>query len=419
MSVGDERLIGKKVNDARTTIVEWLKSEGLMTEEKEITQNISTAERTGGIVEPLPKLQWFVAVNKEFTKNGKTTTFKQIMKDAVSSGKVEIIPDHFSKTYFHWIDNLKDWCISRQIWYGHRIPVWYKKDAFDDKYVDINPPNDIQNWEQDPDTLDTWFSSGLWTFSTLGWPTDTKDLVSYHPTNLLVTAYEILFFWVARMILMTGYALDQIPFNKVLITGVVRDAKGIKFSKSLGNGIDPIDMANKYGMDATRMALIYGTTPGTDMRVSEDKIKGYRNFANKLWNISRFILTSCDGLKRHNSDFKYSDVDTKLIDEQNLFIKEITKELEEYRPHIVAEKLYSFAWHTLADQILEESKTIFTSGDEHAIESRKNYLLQTLENILTLLHPFMPFVTEELWSLMPWNKDVEGKLLMISKWPQV
>jgi valyl-tRNA synthetase len=417
MMVGDDRLMGKKTTDARAAIVEWLKAEGLMIEEKEITQNISTAERTGGIVEPLPKLQWFMAVNKPFTKNGKEITLKEIMKDAVESGQVNIIPEHWSKTYFHWINNLQDWCISRQIWYGHQVPVWYRSTSLtasqnEEVYVGIEAPEG-DGWAQDPDTLDTWFSSGLWSFSTLGWPGKTKDLETFHPTDLIVPGYEILFFWIARMILMTGYALDTIPFKNVYLTGIVRDAKGVKFSKSLGNGIDPIEIANKYGADAGRMAVVYGTAPGTDSKMSDDKIKGFKHFGNKLWNIARFILTSTEGIT-FNPEFDYTEADKKLSLEQCEFTKEINKEMDEFKLHIVAEKLYQFTWHTLADVILEESKKIFAEGDAHAIASRKNYLLGTLQGITTLLHPFMPFVTEELWSMLP-IKD--RKLLMVATWP--
>ncbi len=419
MIKGDERLMGKKTTEAREIVTEWLRNEGLMIEEKEISQNVSTAERTGGIIEPLPKVQWFVNVNKEFTiphseisgiESGSQTTLKEIMRKSVESKSIKIIPEYFDKTYFHWIDNLSDWCISRQIWYGHRIPVWYKDGEI---YCGVEKPNE-DGWSQDEDTLDTWFSSGLWTFSTLGWPNDTKDLKEFHPTDVLETGYEILFFWVARMILMSGYALGQIPFKTVYLHGTVRDAKGQKMSKSLGNGIDPLDIAQKYGADAGRMALVYGTAPGTDSRISEDKIKGYKHFANKLWNITRFILTSKDELKTE-IDYKFcspTSKDLNLIKEQQELIKTITKELDEYKIHIVSEKIYNYVWSNLADVILEESKIIFKEGTEEEKTSRIQFLLHTLENVLKLLHPFMPFVTEEIWQTM-------GKkgLLMVEKWP--
>ena len=308
MMVGDEKILGKKVAEARDIIVELLKSEGLLEKEENIKQNVSTAERTGGIIEPLPKLQWFVAVNKPFTLphseihgilSGHKTTLKEIMKNAVENGQIDIIPDYFNKTYFHWIDNFHDWCISRQIWYGHRIPVWYKGDEI---YTGVEAPQG-DGWTQDEDTLDTWFSSALWTFSTLGWPEQTNDLKLYHPTDVLESGRDLIFFWIARMILMTGYALGTIPFKIVYFHGMVRDSKGRKMSKSLNNGIDPIEIVSKFGADATRMTLLVGNTPGTDSKWSDDKVKTYKNFANKIWNITRFILESTAGTE-YDAEFK-------------------------------------------------------------------------------------------------------------------
>lgn len=418
MTVGDERILGKKVAEAREVIVEWLKSEGLLEKEEEIKQNVSTAERTGGIIEPLPKLQWFVAVNKKFKienseingiNAGEETTLKEIMINAVQKGQIDIIPDYFNKTYFHWIENLNDWCISRQIWYGHRIPVWYKEKEI---YCGIEAPKG-DGWIQDEDTLDTWFSSSLWTFSTLGWPEKTKDLAYYHPTDVLETGYEILFFWVARMIMMTGYNIGTIPFHTVYLHGTVRDAKGRKMSKSLNNGIDPLDIAAKFGADAGRMALTVGNAPGTDSKISEDKIKGYKNFANKIWNITRFILESTKETKLDLNFKDYSEADRKLIDERDMFISDITKDMEEYRFYMSGEKIYHYTWHTLADIILEDSKKVFAEGDEASKNSRKQFLLSTLRNILLILHPYMPFVTEEIWQSINDDKS----MLMIEKWP--
>lgn len=416
--VGDERILGKKVTEARDVIVEWLKSEGLLEKEEEIKQNVSTAERTGGIIEPLPKLQWFVAVNKPFKiehseisgiKTGDMVTLKQIMIATVEKGQINILPDYFNKTYFHWIENLNDWCISRQIWYGHRIPVWYKGDEI---YSGIEAPQGT-GWTQDEDTLDTWFSSALWTFSTLGWPEKTKDLAYYHPTDVLETGYEILFFWVARMIMMTGYAIGTIPFHTVYLHGTVRDAKGRKMSKSLNNGIDPLDIAAKFGADAGRMALTVGNAPGTDSKISEDKIKGYKNFANKIWNITRFILESVKGTELDKNFNKFTESDQILIAERDSVIEDITKDMDEYRFYMAGEKIYHYTWHALADIILEDSKRIFNSDNEEPKTSRKQFLLNTLQKIITILHPFMPFVTEEIWQSI-----YEGKsILMIEKWP--
>jgi valyl-tRNA synthetase len=419
MTVGDERILNKKTTDAREIIVEWLKTEGLLEEEEVIKQNISTAERTGGIVEPLPKLQWFIAVNKKFTipyseisgiKSGQETTLKEIMKNAVESGQINIIPDYFNKTYFHWIENLRDWCISRQIWYGHRIPVWYKDKEI---YCGLEEPKG-EGWVQDEDTLDTWFSSGMWTFSTLGWPEITNDFKFFHPTDVLETGYDILPFWVCRMILMTGYNLGTVPFKKVYFHGMVRDGKGQKVSKSLGNGIDPIDIAKRFGIDALRMSLVVGTAPGTDVKLSEDKIKGYKNFANKIWNITRFVLTSVEGV---NIDAKpeLSTKDEKILAELTEMTKDVTKDIEEYRFYLASEKIYHYIWHTFADIIIEESKGALNGTDELAKKSIQYTLYKILITTLKLLHPFMPYVTEEIWDSLP-HKD--KKMLMIETWPQ-
>ncbi|MGB8816283.1 MAG: valine--tRNA ligase [Minisyncoccia bacterium] len=419
MMVGGDNIKGKKVTEAREVIVEWLRSEGLLEKEENIKQNVSTAERTGGIVEPIPKLQWFVAVNKKFTlphseingiKSGQETTLKEIMKNAVEMDQIKIVPEYFNKTYFHWIDKLGDWCISRQIWYGHRIPVWYK-DA--EIYSDIEAPKE-DGWIQDEDTLDTWFSSALWTFSTLGWPEKTKDLELYHPTDMLETGYEIIFFWVARMIMMTGYTLGTIPFKKVYFHGTVRDAKGRKMSKSLNNGIDPIEVAKKFGMDAGRMALIIGVAPGTDSKISEDKIKGYKNFANKVWNVARFVFSNTEDIKYDPTFSDYSISDKDLLAEKQDVLEEITQEINDDKIYLASEKLYHYIWHRFADIILEESKKIFENKKEDEIISRKQFLLKTLDEVLHALHPFMPFLTEEIWSEMPIENK---KLLMVEKWP--
>lgn len=411
MSVGDDRILGKKTTEAREEIVKWLELEGLMLDQKEIVQNIATAERTGGIIEPLPKLQWFISVNKQIEKRG-AQTLKQIMLAAVKENKVTIMPEQFERVYENWITNLRDWCISRQIWYGHRVPVWYRDREI---YCNVTPPTG-EGWAQDPDTLDTWFSSGLWTFSTLGWPEKTQDLETYHPTTFIETGYDIIFFWIARMILMTGYVLGDVPFRTVYLHGLVRNKDGKKVSKSLGGNVDPVDVSRNFGADAVRMGLIVGAGPGNDTKISDDKFKAYKHFANKLWNITRFILTATEGTHYDPQFAAYTDADKALMQKQCDMVKEITKELEEYKLHIVAEKLYHFAWHELADIILEDSKKIFTEGTPEQILSRKQYLLGTLEGLLIILHPFMPFVTEELWSLLPFTHK---QILMVTAWPNV
>ncbi len=405
------RLEGKKITEAREIVVEWLKNEGLFEKEEDIKQNIAMAERTGGIIEPLPKLQWWIDVDKEISGRGKT--LKQLIQEVVRTGGIKIIPEHFEKTYLYWIENLRDWCISRQIWYGHRIPVWYRGEEIT---IGIEPKE--AGWTQDEDTLDTWFSSGLWTFSTLGWPEDTKDMRTYHPTDLIETGYDILFFWIARMILMTEFTLGTIPFKTVYLHGLVRDAQGRKMSKSLGNNMDPLDVAAKFGADAARMALIVGNTPGTDMRMSEDKIKGYKHFANKLWNIARFVLENTANAPEINVGRGTSNMaegDEAILAACDALTRDVTKDIDEFRVYMAAEKIYHYAWHELADSILEESKPIFAGADEAARASRARLLIALLDRTLRLLHPFMPFVTEEIWQSMP-TKD--AKYLMVAKWPQ-
>jgi len=419
------RLNNKKTTEARELVVEWLREEDLLEKEEEISQNISTAERTGGIIEPLPKLQWFIAVNKPFAltrseipgiEAGTDTTFREIMQKAVSPEAITVMPEHAEKTYFHWVENLRDWCISRQIWYGHRIPVWYRGE--EEMYVGVEEPEG-EGWEQDPDTLDTWFSSGLWTFSTMGWPdawdeekgvaAEGSDLSVWRPTDVLETGYDILFFWVARMILMTGFALGEVPFKRVYLHGLVRDAQGRKMSKSLGNNMDPLDVAAKYGADAARMALIVGNTPGTDMRISEDKIKGYKHFANKLWNIARFVFENTEDADPAAAQ---TEADIALGEEFDALMKEVTDDIESYRIYLAAEKLYHYAWDRLAAEILEDSKAVFQSGDAFAITSRKALLRSVLLDLLKLLHPFMPFVTEEIW-----QSTLPSQHLMVTRWP--
>ncbi len=391
-----------KTVEAREKIVEKLKSVGLLINEEKIKINISLAERTGGIIEPLPKLQWFIDVNKEF--RGKT--LKIAMREAVQSRKVKIIPDNFEKIYFNWIDNLRDWCISRQLWYGHQIPVWYK-----DEEIRVGTESPGSEWKRDDDTLDTWFSSALWTFSTLGWPEKTEDLKTYHPNTLMAPGYEILFFWVARMILMSEALLDDIPFKTVYIHGMVRDKNGEKFSKSKGNGVEPIEVIDKYGADALRMALIVGVGPGNDSKYDENKVVGYKKFANKIWNIARFVF-------ENNPDFlsdrdKVSDEKMKSrIAEFEDIARDITSDMENYRFYIAAEKIYHYSWHTFADIIIEESKKELKGGTD--LESARNMLGFLLKEQLKILHPFMPFITEKIWSMIPGEKS----LLMVEKWPQ-
>lgn len=419
IEAGNEILDGMKVTEAREKIAEILREQDLMLEEKEIDQNVSTAERTGGIIEPLPKKQWFIDVNKPFKfphshidgiKTGQEISLKEMMIHVVKDQQIDILPERFEKVYFTWIENLRDWCISRQIWYGHRVPVWYRGEEV---HIDTTAPEG-EGWEQDSDTLDTWFSSGLWTFSTLGWPNETEDLKNYHPTNMLETGYDIIFFWVARMILMTGFHLGSVPFKTVYLHGLVRDSKGRKMSKSLGNAADPLDYIEKYSADALRMALIIGSGPGNDTNLSEDNVRGYKKFGNKIWNATRFVLESVE-------DFDFSE--PNLIDEHKVFIDEmntvfddITDDMENFRYYLAAEKIYHYFWHTFADIIIEKCKPALQEGSEAEKASAQYTLYHILTTSLKVLHPFVPFVTEEIWAMLP-KKDRE--LLMVEKWPGV
>lgn len=408
---------GQHIKKARAAIVEKLKEKGLVVKvDEKYTHNVATNSRGGGLIEPQIKLQWFVSVNKEFDiprshipgiASGSRTTLKKLMRAAVESGETKILPDRFEKIYFHWIDNLRDWCISRQIWFGHRIPVWYRGEEI---YVGVDAPKG-DGWEQDPDTLDTWFSSGLWTFSTLGWPENTPDLKTYHPTAVLETGYDILFFWVARMVLMSGFLIGEVPFHHVYLHGLVRDGQGRKMSKSLGNIIDPLDMVKKYGADAVRLSLIAGIAPGTDSKLSEEKIRGYKNFANKLWNISRFVL---ENPGNPGADAELNDEDRALAAEALAMAQKSAEHIEKFRLDLALDTAYHFVWDRFAAEILEQSKPILKGADEAARASRARVLAEILSVSLRALHPFMPFVTEAIWRELP-KKD--GDLLMVAKWP--
>lgn len=399
---------GMHIQKARDLIVEKLKQKGLLEKiDENYIHRLATNYRGGGIIEPQVMKQWMIDVNKEFEQKGKKVTLKKLMRETVEDSQIKIIPQRFVKIYYHWIDNLRDWCISRQIWYGHRIPVWYKGK---ETYVGVNPPEG-EGWQQDPDTLDTWFSSGLWTFSTLGWPEQTEDLKTFHPTSVMETGYDILFFWVARMILMTKALLEDLPFKEVFLHGLVRDAEKQKMSKSKGNIIDPLDMTGKYGTDALRIALVFSTAAGNDIPMSEDKIRGMRNFTNKLWNIGRFIIEFnpnkeiASSSKTPRNDVITTPDDLKIIKKLEETTNIVTAALDQYRFHEASEALYEFIWHEFADKYIESTK------------NRRSEAQPTLEYVfrtsLELLHPFMPFITEELWQKLPH----EGKSVMVTKWP--
>ena len=410
---------GQHIKKARSMIVAKLHEKGLVVKIDEgYTHNVSTNSRGGGIIEPQIKLQWFVGVNKEFTiphseipgiGSGSKTTLKEIMRAAVSSGETKINPERFEKIYFHWIENLRDWCISRQIWFGHRIPVWYKGDEI---YCGTVAPKG-DGWEQDHDTLDTWFSSGLWSFSTLGWPDQTPDLKTFHPTSVLETGYDIIFFWVARMILMSGFHLGQVPFKQVYLHGLVRDGQGRKMSKSLGNIINPLTMIEKYGADATRLSLVIGAQPGNDLKLDENRVRGYKHFANKLWNITRFVLENADA---SSLNAVLTEGDKALVAEARELAHSVSTNIDTFRLDLAGDAVYHYVWDRFAAEIIEETKPVLKlyEGEEKA--SKQRMLYEILMISLKLLHPFMPFVTEAIWQELP-EKDTE--LLMIAKWPTV
>lgn len=404
---------GLDVLAAREKFITWLRSKGLLIKEEDSTHNVGTSDRFGDVVEALPMEQWFVDVNKKIKNKGRS--LKELLREAVTMGHngdasrvVNITPERFKNIYLHRIDNLYDWCISRQIWWGHRIPIWYCDDCKEVFYSDNNPGHcnkcESKNIRQDEDTLDTWFSSGAWTFSTLGWPNETQDLLAYHPTTWMQMGYEIIFLWMVRMILLSTYALDDIPFKDVYIHGMLRAKDGKKFSKSLGNGLDPLEIIDKYGTDALRFSLLKGTTPGNDMRFYVEKVEGARNFVNKLWNISRFIIQSSENPKIVESQPEAKTLADKwILNKLNAVTMLATQELDKYNFSGAIEYLYDFTWSDFADWYLEISKV---EGDKEEI------LLYVLTNILKLWHPFIPYVTEEIWQKMG-----RAKLLMVEKWP--
>jgi valyl-tRNA synthetase len=415
-------LEGLKTSDARIKVAEWLEQNDLIIEKESVVQNLSKSSRSGGTIEPLPKLQWWISVTKEFTiphsniksiPSGSVTTLQKLMLAAIEEKQIDIIPDRYEKVYLHWVRNLRDWCISRQIWYGHQIPIWYKDGEI---YSGVKEPSE-EGWVQDEDTLDTWFSSGLWTFSTLGWPEETTDMKRFHPTNVLETGHDILPFWVMRMVLMSTYLLGEIPFDTVYLHGMVQNKEGKKMSKSSGDAIDPLDISEKFGADALRLSLIIGNGPGNDIKLSEEKIRAYRKFSNKIWNASRFVLESANTEYFGEDNIPtITDENKKELDDLNAIVVEVTKDIEEYRFYIAGEKLYHYFWHNFADVIIERNKEVI--NDEGSSDEEKASASYTLYKILTtslkILHPFMPFITETIWQNIP-SKDSD--ILMVAKWP--
>lgn len=391
---------GMKITDAREKIVEKLREKGLVTKiEDNYSHVVKRCYKCATLIEPQVKDQWFVSMKP----------LAEMALQAVDRKEVRFVPEHEEKIFRHWLENTLDWNISRQIVWGIQIPAWFRNRGTDEEAVAVSLEKpEGEGWEQETDTFDTWFSSGQWPLLTTGYP-DGKDYGQHYPTDVMETGRDILFFWVARMIMFGLYRGKRVPFHTVYLHGLVNDAQNKKMSKSKGNVINPLDLTDKYGTDALRMGLIVGNTPGTDLALREDKIKGYKNFSNKLWNIARYILTETED--KETGEVNAHDAEIRR--EFDAIAKDVTKDIEEYRIYMAAEKLYHFTWDRLADELIEESKGIFAGEDENRKASRRALLLSLLRDLLKLLHPFMPFVTEEIWK----SVREDDSLLMVAQWP--
>lgn len=394
--------------ECRKQIVKDLQDMGVLFKIEDHMHSVGHSERSGAVVEPYLSTQWFVKM-------------QPLAEEAVNlqqtEGKVNFVPERFEKTYMNWMENIRDWCISRQLWWGHRIPAWYHNET-GEIYVGHKAPADEENWRQDEDVLDTWFSSALWPFSTLGWPdTENEDFKRYYPTAALVTGYDIIFFWVSRMIFQGLEFTDQRPFNDVLIHGLVRDSEGRKMSKSLGNGVDPMDVIEKYGADSLRYFLSTGSSPGQDLRFSYEKVESVWNFANKIWNASRFALMNMEGMTYDEIDLssKKSVADAWILTRLNETIDIVTKLADKYEFGEVGRALYNFIWDDLCDWYIEMAKLPLYGEDEEAKKTTRSVLAYVLDNTMRLLHPFMPFITEEIWQHLPH----EGESIAVAAWPTV
>ena len=397
--------------ECRKAIVKDLDSIGQLVKVKEHIHNVGHCYRCNNVVEPLVSKQWFVKM-KDLAKPA---------IDALENKDLELVPDRFDKTYMNWLENIRDWCISRQLWWGHRIPAYYCQDC-DEIMVSREKPNQCIKCKsfdlrQDEDVLDTWFSSALWPFSTLGWPKMTREINHFYPTSTLVTGYDIIFFWVIRMVFSSLFIMDEVPFKHVFIHGLVRDSEGRKMSKSLGNGIDPLEIIDTYGADALRFTLATGNSPGNDMRFHMEKVESSRNFANKIWNASRFIFMHLENME--NKSFVREDVepylelsDKWIISRVNTLSNEMTENMEKFELGIAVGKVYDFAWSEFCDWYIELVKARLFSDDESTKKAAMYTLLYVLKKILKLLHPFMPFITEEIWSYIG-----EDKAIIVSDWP--
>ena len=399
------RYQGMTAAECRKAIVKELEEKGYLLKVEPIKHNVGHCYRCHTVIEPLVSMQWFV----------KMAPLAAPAIDAVRSGKTKFVPERFDKVYFNWMENIRDWCISRQLWWGHRIPAWYCADCGEvvvsREDPTVCPKCGSHHLHQDEDTLDTWFSSALWPFSTLGWPDKTPELAYFYPTDTLVTGYDIIFFWVARMMFSGIAHMGEVPFKNVFIHGLVRDAQGRKMSKSLGNGVDPIEVIDQYGADALRLSLATGNSPGNDMRFLEEKVQSSRNFANKLWNAARFIRMNLgDGEVELTLPETLGMEDKWILSRFNRLVKEVTDNLEKFELGLAVQKLYDFIWDSFCDWYIELCK-VHLQG-ERAGDARR-VLVYVMTGILKLLHPFMPFITEEIWQSLPH----EGEALIVSAWP--
>lgn len=397
-------------SDCRKQIVADLKEQGVLINIEDHTHQVGHSERTGAVVEPYLSTQWFVEM--------KPLAERAIKKQQSGEG-VNFVPDRFEKTYLNWIENVRDWCISRQLWWGHRIPAWYDEET-GEIIVSAEDPTTLpenagRKLRQDEDVLDTWFSSGLWPFSTLGWPEDTEDLKRYYPTSVLVTGYDIIYFWVARMIFTALEFTDEIPFKDVLMHGLVRDADGRKMSKSLGNGVDPLDVIEKYGADAMRYMISTSSTPGQDLRFRWERVEQARNFANKIWNASRFALMNLEGFTYEERDIsgELGTADYWILHRLNETSRDITRLIEAYEFGETGRVLYNFIWDDLCDWYIEFAKLSFYGEDPVAKKKTQSVLAYVLDQTMRLIHPFMPYISEEIWQHLPH----EGETITLAAWP--
>ncbi|MFE6167725.1 valine--tRNA ligase [Viridibacillus arvi] len=395
--------------ECRKAIVKDLQDMGVCFKIEDHMHSVGHSERSGAVVEPYLSTQWFVKMQPLADAS------LELQKD--EEGKVNFVPARFENTYSRWMENIRDWCISRQLWWGHRIPAWYHKET-GEIYVGTDAPADAENWNQDTDVLDTWFSSALWPFSTMGWPDEeNEEFKRYYPTNTLVTGYDIIFFWVSRMIFQGIEFTGTRPFEDVLIHGLVRDEQGRKMSKSLGNGVDPMDVIEKYGADSLRYFLATGSSPGQDLRYSNEKVEAVWNFSNKIWNASRFALMNMEGMTYDEIDLtgKKSVADQWILTRLNETIEQVTTLAEKFEFGEVGRQLYNFIWDDFCDWYIEMAKLPLYGEDEAAKKTTRSVLAYVLDNTMRLLHPFMPFITEEIWQNLPH----EGESITVAAWPTV